>query len=53
MTVKDWFISLDENSKLVENYEKNIKKFYHNQLRYNSTFTTGFYKKKNLIQYLR
>ena len=46
MTVKDWFISLDENSKLVENYEKNIKKFYHNQLRYNSTFTTGFYKKE-------
>lgn len=46
MTVKDWFISLDENAKLVENYEKNIKKFYHNQLRYNSTFTTGFYKKE-------
>ena len=46
MTVKDWFISLDENAKLVENYEKNIKKFYHNQRRYNSTFTTGFYKKE-------
>jgi len=46
MTLKNWFISLDDNVKAVEAYEKNIKKFYHYKIRPNSTFRTAFYKKE-------
>ena len=46
MTLKSWYIALDDKVKLVEAYENNIKKYYHNNIRLNSTFRTGFYNKE-------
>lgn len=46
MTLKSWYIALDDKIKLVEAYENNIKKYYHNNIRLNSTFRTGFYNKE-------
>ena len=46
MTIKSWYMSLDDNARAIEAYENNISKFYHHNLRPNSTFQTGFYKKE-------
>ena len=46
MTIKSWYMSLDDNARAIEAYENNISKFYHHNIRPNSTFQTGFYKKE-------